>query len=248
MENKRGKNCVEEELMVDLLQGRQDEQTGREALQHIHSCESCRKLYNEWFSLLQPSGAKQPRSITKTKIKRRLRWHWFVGMVRSNLLRKRWGAGMLAAVAVILLYIGIFRPHSDPWLQNRDMPATLPELKLVSHPGTILYYVPLAAQDAVTGYVWINSESGEMFIQVEGLPPLPEHDYQVWIVKADDRRNGGLLQLANGRASLYYTARTNQVREAEGIWISIEPKGGSLQPSGPDRVLVNLRENRSSPR
>ncbi|GIP32903.1 anti-sigma factor domain-containing protein [Paenibacillus sp. J2TS4] len=245
MENNDEKQCITEERIIDLLQGRWGEHAERHSLQHLNTCEACRKLYDEWLTLLSPAGAEQPRSIIKKRIRGKLRWQRFKDIISSISVRKRWGVAMLAAVMTLLLFIGLFRPHSVPWLQDRDLPATLPELRLVTRPGTVLYNVPASAHDLVTGYVWLNSESGEMLIHVEGLPPLPEYDYQVWIVKADDRRNSGILKLTNGKASLYYTAQKNQVREAEGIWLSIEPKGGSLQPSGPDRVLVNLRDDSS---
>ena len=48
----------------------------------------------------------------------------------------------------------------------------------------------------------------------------------------------GLLHLENGAGQLY--KQTKEVKRADTFRISIEPKGGSVYPTGPDFLFIHL--------
>lgn len=64
-------------------------------------------------------------------------------------------------------------------------------------------------------------------------PPPPDHDYQLWIIPAgaSQPRDAGLVTAAIGARALIQSPEG--VSRAGTLAISLEPKGGSLQPQGP---------------
>jgi anti-sigma-K factor RskA len=69
---------------------------------------------------------------------------------------------------------------------------------------------------------------------VDNLAPLaPDRQYQVWLTKGSERTSGGLFSVNNeGYASLEISAPSPLV-SYDTIGISIEPLGGSSEPTGP---------------
>jgi len=95
--------------------------------------------------------------------------------------------------------------------------------------------VPLLATSAsqATGFVLISADGGSGALVVDGLPPLGEkQQYQLWLIRngerisgavfSTDEKNYGGTRIRAPRSLLEYTAAD----------ITIEPTGGSPQPTG----------------
>ena len=76
---------------------------------------------------------------------------------------------------------------------------------------------------------------------VDNLAPLaPEWQYQVWLNKGDGRISGGLFSVNyEGYASMEISAPL-PLDSYDSLGISVEPAGGSLMPSGPKILGVEL--------
>ncbi len=95
----------------------------------------------------------------------------------------------------------------------------------------------LTDSGAAQGRVLYFQEEGVAVITVEDLAPLPtDQTYQVWAISGDDVATGiGLFNTsASGEAS---TALEVDLTNAEFVAITIEPAGGSPQPTS-DPVLM----------
>jgi len=97
--------------------------------------------------------------------------------------------------------------------------------------------VPLSAAEPssrATGYVLISADGDSGALVVDGLPPLGKsQQYQLWLIRdgqrisgaifSTDERNYGGTRIRAPRSLLDYSA----------VGITIEPAGGSPQPTGP---------------
>ncbi len=123
-------------------------------------------------------------------------------------------------------------------LGKEEAPFTA-DYPFIFDPLTVRYDVISLQDEQVHGYVWINSNSQEVLLIMEEVLPLAEKDYQVWMREKRNASNLGLLQIEKRGAHLYYQGEASQ--HGEGMTISLEPKGGSLIPTGPDQYVVHFR-------
>ena len=90
------------------------------------------------------------------------------------------------------------------------------------------------------GQLIADPASQSAVLVVTGLPPLePGKTYQVWLI-ADAPISAGLLTVdANGQGVLIVTS-TESIGSFKSLGISVEPAGGSPQPTGDIVVLSDL--------
>lgn len=74
---------------------------------------------------------------------------------------------------------------------------------------------------------------GAAVFTARGLPALEEGDYQLWIIAEGSPESAGLLTLDSGGATVDLTGLTADAALA----VTVEPRGGSLQPTT-DPVVV----------
>ena len=73
---------------------------------------------------------------------------------------------------------------------------------------------------------------------LEGLYSLAGRDYQVWLGEQEHLQSGGILSVNDRDGRSYYYG--GGAAEAVRIVISMEPKGGSSRPTGPEAVRLNI--------
>jgi anti-sigma-K factor RskA len=108
-------------------------------------------------------------------------------------------------------------------------------LELLGSPGTQL--VQLAAQGDVPyrASALVNSPREEGLLLASALAPQPGKDYQLWLIRGDQKISAGLLP--SDPAGLPTLARISPTLLAGGapdaFAITVEPAGGMPQPTGP---------------
>jgi anti-sigma-K factor RskA len=95
-------------------------------------------------------------------------------------------------------------------------------------------------QPHAQGQLIANPSSQSAVLVVTGLPPLEAgKTYQVWLI-ANAPVSAGLLTVdANGQGVLIITS-TESIGSFKSLGISVEPSGGSPQPTGDIVVLSDL--------
>ncbi|WP_033443736.1 anti-sigma factor [Saccharothrix sp. NRRL B-16314] len=89
-----------------------------------------------------------------------------------------------------------------------------------------------------TGTVVASSTEGEVLFLAQGLARLPEdRAYQMWLIGPDGPRPAGLLAFSGGQVDPLLAGGFTG-REAVGL--TVEPKGGSAQPTTPAVVVLPL--------
>lgn len=92
------------------------------------------------------------------------------------------------------------------------------------------------------GYVVLDPERDQAVLSVNNLDPLPDDlTYQLWLIKGDERISAGTFEITpadNGSSTYIFSAES--LKPFDAIGISIEPAGGSEQPTGTTVMLASL--------
>jgi anti-sigma-K factor RskA len=100
--------------------------------------------------------------------------------------------------------------------------------------------VPLLASTLAshaTGFVLISEDGDSGALIVDGLPPLGEsQQYQLWLIRDGERTSGAVFSTDEKNYGGTRIRAPRSLREYAAVDITIEPTGGSSQPTGA-RVL-----------
>ena len=96
--------------------------------------------------------------------------------------------------------------------------------------------VPLSATDAAlraTGFVVISADGDHGVLVVEGLMPLGEsQQYQLWLIRDEQRTSGAVFSTDEHSYAGTRIRAPRSLLEYSKVDITIEPTGGSPQPTG----------------
>lgn len=100
--------------------------------------------------------------------------------------------------------------------------------------------VPLSPEDpasAATGFVLISADGDDGALVVDGLSPLGEdQQYQLWLIRDGTRTSGAVFSTDERSYGGTRIRAPRPLHEYSAVGITVEPAGGSPQPTGP-RVL-----------
>ena len=96
-------------------------------------------------------------------------------------------------------------------------------------------------QPKAQGELIANPNNQTAVLVITGLPKLePGKTYQVWLIDAAGPKSAGLLSVdANGQGVVVVTSNTT-IGSFQALGISVEPSGGSTQPTGDIVVLSDI--------
>jgi anti-sigma-K factor RskA len=141
-------------------------------------------------------------------------------------------------VASILLIVGLAASTFILW-QRVD------NLEFATAPGG-MRAVPLSATDAApraTGFVLVSTDGDDGALVVDGLPPLGEsQQYQVWLIREGQRTSGAVFSTDEKHYGGTRLRAPRSLLEYSAVGITVEPAGGSPQPTG-EQVLAGLLPN-----
>jgi anti-sigma-K factor RskA len=154
----------------------------------------------------------------------------------------------LAIIWVIVLNIQVVRLRNEIAslngalvAQSKSLNQIIEKLPQTNEPETITVSLKgTDVQPGAQGQLIANPASQAAVLVITGLPPLePGKTYQVWLI-ADAPVSAGLLTVdANGQGVLIVTS-TESIGSFKSLGISVEPEGGSPQPTGDIVVLSDL--------
>ena len=96
--------------------------------------------------------------------------------------------------------------------------------------------VPLSATDSApgaTGFVLISVDGDDGALVVDGLPPLGEsQEYQLWLIRDGQRTSGAVFSTDEKSYGGTRIRAPRSLLDYSAVGITIEPAGGSSQPTG----------------
>ena len=205
--------------------------------EHLLSCLLCRNESNDFQAVTEQLSLAAPAAVPSPDLKNRL-----MQRVRASHPQTRpslqpssrpllerllpvWG------LASLVLIVALAGANFFLW-QRMD------QLEF-STPGG-MRAVPLSPPDAssnATGFVVIDADGDNGALVVDGLPPLGEsQQYQLWLIRDGERVSGAVFSTDEKSYGGTRIRAPRSLLEYSAVGITIEPSGGSPQPTGP-RVL-----------
>jgi anti-sigma-K factor RskA len=113
------------------------------------------------------------------------------------------------------------------------------QLETVTSPGRMRAVALTAAEpnSPATGFVLISADGDSGALVVDGLPQLDEnHQYQLWLIRDGQRTSGAVFSTDEKTYGGTRIRAPRSLLDYSSVGITIEPTGGSPQPTGA-RVL-----------
>ncbi len=238
---------IPEERWVDWLSGRLPADVYDAMGRHLESCETCRSALEQWRELLAPTSTieltpleRAGRDRYRNKLRRKVmligvRRH--IAKIRAN--RGAWAAAACFALLLVSIPLLNRQPsHEHSAMEKAQAYAAKYEpsgAALIAQPDTIAYSL---RDERPTATVWVNGNTQEMFMLLEGLLPSEGLDVQAWGNLQNRLTNLGLLEFHMSQGHLY--SHIEQWPNFEEVVFTIEPKGGSVQPTAMASAVVRL--------
>ncbi|MET3846220.1 anti-sigma factor [Paenibacillus sp. OAE614] len=192
-----------------------------------------------------PLAASSAAPSPSARLGRKMRLLARLRSLEKGFVRRRRYLVPAAAAAVVAgcVVAGLFS------FKHREMPsadsidqAFTSKIAVMQSANYDQYRIPPLPPLHGSGGVWIDRHSGEMLIVIEGLQPPEEKAYQVWLQHEQRSVSMGMLMTDMAEGKGYYYGYGTM--DPDQIVISLEPKGGSRVPTGPEALRVSVDENR----
>lgn len=159
------------------------------------------------------------------------------------------GAAAIAILWAVVLNLQVARLQSQVTALNDRIAAQSDALDRIvtslpqTDPSTVIT-VALRGTDSqpqVQGQLIVNPDSQSAVLVITGLPPLDAgQTYQVWLINGGAPISAGLLAADENGQAVFIVTSEESIGSFSQLGISIEPQGGSQQPTGDIIVLNDL--------
>lgn len=202
--------------------------------EHLLSCLICRdesyafQAVSAQLSLIVPSVAPPPD--LKDRLMKRVQPARTQPRVSAQTPSRSWLQRLLpvwgfASLVLIIALAGV----------NLFLWQTLNGREIFMAPGG-MRAVPLRPPEAAsraTGFVLVSADGDSGAVVVDGLPPLDEsQQYQLWLIRNGERTSGAVFSTDEENYGGTRIRAPGSLLEYSAVGITIEPAGGSAQPTG----------------
>jgi anti-sigma-K factor RskA len=206
---------------------------------HVAGCKACHDEYRALLSAVtavayaaeagsDPASGPGPSALLKARIMRRVRREADARPVRwlSALAAAAVIAAVLAGIGDLVLARRAQELHSRLALRDRELADLIA--------GDARRY-PFARGEVL-------ARGARLYLALRGLPPPPKGKvYQAWTLAAGAKRMSPSLTFLPSSNGVVMLALPVDARTVAAVAVSIEPAGGSLQPTSAPVALVRLR-------
>jgi anti-sigma-K factor RskA len=214
---------------------------------HLQTCASCRDELGAYHAtsdkLLVSLPPQEPSAALRRQIQRRL-----PSAQTSARPRLNWSLSRLALGIAIVLLLALNMFSISQVRRLQDQQAQLMDqiqngqmaLAMLSYPHTQSF--PIQAEN-VTGSLLLDREYNNAVLILRGLPAIPENQtYQVWLIAPNgERTSAGLVRPQTDIPFISQPVSSAQdLVNFVGVGMTIEPAGGSDQPTGSVVFRINF--------
>lgn len=187
----------------------------------------------------RPEPMPEPEPSKRVR-KRLMRAAYARSLRKRAAANRRYALQAIAGAALLALFVGLFASKGAAGKEETFDHAVNQRIAHMQSADTERYVIQPVEPFYGSGSVWLKRGSGEMLIVVNGLYSLKEKDYQVWLQDEDQLSSAGFMLVQGTQGRSYYYGFG--AKKAKRIVVSMEPKGGSLRPTGPEAVLVDIEQ------
>ncbi len=197
---------------------------------HLALCDECQREVTEFRSTAGRLGsleAVRPPAALRTSVLAA------IGDVRQEApsvvtplrQRPRWFTP-LAVAAALVFALGIMRTVS-----SQSSPTTAASVVNAADSQQ----VALSAPDGVRTVAYLSKSKNRIAVSADGMQPAPaDKSYQLWLIGPNGPESAGLMEATAGKH--LDVLLTGKASGHQTVAITLEPKGGGTQPTGP--ILV----------
>jgi len=214
---------------------------------HLKTCEACQAELGTYRavsdSLLAAVPPRQPSAALRRRLQSQL-----PSAQKARGPQFTWSFGQFAVgtALVALLFMNVFSFLQMREIQ-RQQAGLLQQLKTNQFALSMLAYpttqsFPIAG-DNLSGSVLLDRERNTVALVMWHLPELSEEQiYQIWLIEPDGHRvSAGLFR---PEADVAYTTQPvyseQDISSFVGVGVTVEPAGGSDEPTGPRVFKVDF--------
>ena len=214
---------------------------------HLETCESCRAELESYAPLRDGLLLAVAPLAPSPRLRRKLQDQLPSRRERAA-RRPAWAPlGWALGVAVVLLLaLNVYLISQMRSLQQQQTQASRQlgnaqaALAMLAYPGT--QDVAIQAEN-VAGRLLMDQEQNAAMLVLWNLPAIAQDKtYQMWLISPNgDRTSAGLFRPETGFQFTSVTLPPGQVlSDYKGLGVTVEPAGGSPQPTGPRLFLVGF--------
>jgi len=229
---------TEQQIIDDLLEN--DSNVSLQLHNHLMYCKHCREIYDYWSNIFENENGHLEKPIQPSPALKKRVFRTITEPKKKWLRNKKSFAA--ACVGVFLLgtvfiagRLSVSEPHHD--IQNSGMQEA--NTGYIQNQKMAYRVVPIH-ENNTNGYVWLNPNTKDIMLFLDGLKPIAGRDYQAWLITDNNKENAGILQIDQNFA--HVIVHNPHIPSVDRIVISIEPEGGSTIQTGPNAVDLDLRE------
>lgn len=226
------------DLLPAFALGSLDADEADQVEEHLASCLICRAESQAFQDVAAGLSFAAPAAAPSPKLREQLMQRVQVGRthrpVPAEAPQRPWLERFLPlwGLASLALIIALAAFTLSLWQR-------LNQLEFITAPGG-MRAIPLQATDqapGATGFVLVGADGRNGAVVVDGLPPLGEdQQYQVWLIRNGERTSGAVFSTDEESYGGMRIKVAGSLLEYSDVGITIEPAGGSPQPTGA-RVL-----------
>jgi len=222
------------DLLPAYVLGSLEADEARQVEQHLLSCLTCRAESNALQDVAEHLSLLSPIAVPPPDLKNRLMQGVRDMRLRENVpaqVSKRswmerllpiWGLTSLGLIIALIIF-------------NLVLWQKLNHLEAITSPGG-MFAIPLRGTNfapSATGFVLIGVDGMNGALVVDRLPPLAAgQQYQLWLIRDGQSTSGAIFSTDDESYGGTRIKVTESLFEYSAVNITIEPSGGSLQPTG----------------
>ena len=200
---------------------------------HLLSCWICRAESNTFQNVAEQLSFAAPVAAPSPDLKDRLLQRVQARLqqpVPAQASRRPWLERLLPVWGLVSLCLIIALAAFNLSLWQR-----LNQLEFITSPGG-MRAIPLSAPDAAssaTGFVIVSGDGENGALVADGLPPLGiDQQYQLWLIRDGQRTSGTVFSTDEESYGGMRIKVDGSLLEYSAVAVTIEPAGGSPQPTG----------------
>jgi anti-sigma-K factor RskA len=215
---------------------------------HLRACESCRAELAAYRDVTANLVMTTPPQPPPASLRETLRGQMPHAPKKVTPRPVSWSVGQwaLGAAAVVLLGLSLFGIRQVQVLQrqqaamSRQLENEQAALAMLSYPGAENLTIE---GDNVAGRLLLDKERNAAVLVLWDVPSIAQDEtYQIWLIAPNgDRTSAGLFRPESGaRLTTESILPTQDLSKFTGLGVTVEPAGGSDQPTGPRLFKIDF--------
>jgi anti-sigma-K factor RskA len=222
------------DVLPALALGSLDSDEAGRAQAHLSSCLICRRELASLESVAAQLASALPPVEPPPDLRNRLMDRIHTPRPQPRPVQKvpvgSWWGRLLPAwgVASLLLILALAAINLLLWQRFNQM-------DFFTTPGGLraVPLIPTGAASRATGYVLVSADGEDGALIVDGLPSLAEgQEYQLWLLREGEKISGAVFSTDEHSYGGTRIRAPRSLLEYSAAEITIEPEGGSSQPTG----------------